>query len=339
MAVNSSVPNDYSVLLSYSPPLLTAAGVITVITTIIGVIGNSLTIIALLRNSKMRTVAAAFIASLCISDFLICIIVLPFGAHQFFVGTWTHGRFLCTLIPMLRYGSVGVSLLSIATISINRYILIAWPNLYPKVFTKLKVSLYIGIIWAFSYGLQIPTIFGVWGVFGFDEKLGTCSICKDKNGRSAKTALFIIGFVLPAIIIVVSYSKIYWVVRTSHKRLNKHGSTLNTKRSDMRITKMFLVIFLCFTVCYLPLTIAKVFDPNLKSPPLLIVAYILLYLAACLNPVIYVTMNKQYRQAYFDTVKCRVGSSYDSSSPVQQNSKSIMSVVFLKNVVSPNPKV
>ncbi|KAF5302204.1 hypothetical protein FQA39_LY10243 [Lamprigera yunnana] len=235
----------------YSRPLLTAAGVISIITMIVGILGNLLTVIALLRNSKMRTVAAAFIA---------------------------------------------------------------------------------------SYVLQVPTIFGVWGVFGFDDKLGTCSILKDNNGYSSKTALFIVGFVLPAIVIIVSYSKIYWVVRKSHKRLSKHGTGLNTKRSDMRITKMFLVIFLCFTVCYLPLTMSKVFDPDLKNPPLLISAYILLYFASCLNPVIYVTMNKQYRQAYFDTLKCRVGSSFDSNSPVQQHSRSIMSVVFLKNVVSPNPK-
>lgn len=279
-----------------------------------------------------------FCYSLCVSDLLFCFLVLPFGASQFFHGTWVHGDLLCILVPMMRYGSVGVSLLSVATISINRYILIAWPSLYPKVYTKAKVALYIGIIWLCSYGLQIPTLLGIWGVFGFDEKLGTCSIKKDEHGHSSKTALFIIGFVLPCIIIIVCYSKIYWVVRKSHKRLTKHGSGIDTKRSEMHITKMFLVIFLCFTVCYLPLTIAKVFDPDVQSPVLLVLGYLLLYFAACLNPVIYVTMNKQYRQAYFDTLKCRVGSNLDSTSPVQ-HSKSIMSVVFLRNAVNPHPKV
>lgn len=277
-----------------------------------------------------------FCCSLCISDLLFCFLVLPFGASQFFHGTWIHGDLLCTLVPMMRYGSVGVSLLSVATISINRYILIAWPSIYPRIYTKLKVALYIGIIWVFSYGLQIPTLLGVWGKFGFDEKLGTCSIKKDENGHSSKTAMFVIGFVLPCIVIIVCYSKIYWVVRKSHKRLSKHNTGVDTKRSEMHITKMVLVIFLCFTICYLPLTVAKVFDPDVKSAPLLVLGYLLLYFAACVNPVIYVTMNKQYRQAYFDTLKCRVGSNFDSSSPVQ-HSKSIMSVMFLRNAVSPNP--
>lgn len=54
---------NYLILLffRYSRPMLTAAGVITLIVMIVGVMGNLLTVVALLRNSKIRTVAAAFI--------------------------------------------------------------------------------------------------------------------------------------------------------------------------------------------------------------------------------------------------------------------------------------
>ncbi|XP_025836884.1 G-protein coupled receptor moody isoform X2 [Agrilus planipennis] len=319
--------------------MLTAAGVATILIMVVGIAGNLLTVIALLRNSKIRTVAAAFIASLCISDLLFCLVVLPFAASQFFLGTWIHGDILCYIIPMMRYGSVGVSLLSVATISINRYILIAWPNQYTKIYTKTKVAFYISLIWLFSYGTQIPTLMGMWGVFGFDKKLGTCSIKKDQNGNSPKVALFVLGFVIPCLIIVICYSKIYWVVHKSQKRLQQHGSLMDTKRSEMRVTRMVLVIFFCFVICYLPLTLVKVFDGDVKYPAVHILGYLLLYCAACVNPVIYVTMNKQYRQAYFDTLKCRVGNSYDSNSPIQHHSKSIMSVMFAKhNTVSPNPK-
>lgn len=64
-----------------------------------------------------------------------------------------------------------------------RYILIAWPQLYTKIYTKTKVFLYISLIWVFSYGLQIPMLLGKWGVYGMDDKLGTCSIKRDENGE------------------------------------------------------------------------------------------------------------------------------------------------------------
>lgn len=48
--------------------------------------------------------------------------VLPFAISGFWNRTWSHGRPLCLLVPFLRYGNVGVSLLSIALITLNRYV-------------------------------------------------------------------------------------------------------------------------------------------------------------------------------------------------------------------------
>ncbi|KAJ8984429.1 hypothetical protein NQ317_012492, partial [Molorchus minor] len=324
----------------YSQPMLTAAGAFTIIIMVVGVLGNSLTIMALLRYSKLRTVAAAFIASLCISDLLFCFLVLPFASSQFFHGTWIHGHVLCIMIPTLRYGSVGVSLLSIASISINRLILIAWPHLYQKIYTKLKVAIYITLTWCFSYGLQIPTLLGIWGTYGMDEKLGTCSIKEDKRGHSSKTILFAVGFALPCVIIVISYANIYWVVRTSHKRLQQHNTGNKYKRSEMKITKMVLVIFVCFVVCYLPIALVKVFDPDVRHAPLHVLGYLLIYLSSCVNPVVYVTMNRQYRVAYLDTLLCKYNSNLDSQQTQPPQSKTPnLSVTYLKNMVNSSPKV
>ncbi|XP_018565150.1 G-protein coupled receptor moody-like isoform X1 [Anoplophora glabripennis] len=332
--------SQFSELVRYSRPMLTAAGIFTVVIMVVGVLGNLLTLVALLRHSKLRTVAAAFIASLCISDLLFCFLVLPFSASQFFHGAWIHGDVLCVMIPTLRYGSVGVSLLSVASISINRYILIAWPHLYQKIYSRLKVAIYISLIWIFSYGLQIPILLGKWGVYGMDKKLGTCSINKDEHGHSSKTALFVIGFALPCIIIVICYAKIYWVVRQSHKKLQQHNTGNKYKRSEMRITKMVLVIFLCFVVCYLPITLVKIFDQEVKQPLLHVVGYLLIYLSSCVNPVVYVTMNKQYRVAYLETLRCKYNSNLDSQQTQPPQSKTHnMSVTYLKNMVSQSPKV
>ncbi|XP_026482415.1 G-protein coupled receptor moody-like [Ctenocephalides felis] len=82
------------------------------------------------------------------------------------------------------------------------------------------------------------------------------------------------------------------------------SSGARMKRNEWRITKMVLAIFLSFVVCYLPITIAKVADPEVKYPGLHIMGYILLYLSACINPIIYVIMNKQYRQAYKTVLLC-----------------------------------
>lgn len=73
---------------------------------------------------------------------------------------------------------------------------------------------------------------------------------------------------------------------------------------DKKLLKMILVIFVCFLVCYLPITITKTFkDIDLRN--LNILSYILIYLTTCTNPIIYVVMSSEYRQAYKNLLMCR----------------------------------
>lgn len=57
--------------------------------------------------------------------------------------------------------------------------------------------------------------------------------------------------------------------------MRKHATTNSTgkekreskaKRNEWRITKMVLAIFLSFLLCYLPITIIKVYDGNVRFP-------------------------------------------------------------------------
>ncbi|XP_053950124.1 G-protein coupled receptor moody [Anastrepha ludens] len=344
----------------FSPALLTFAGVATFIIMIVGIFGNFLTVAALYKCPKVRNVAAAFIISLCMADLLFCAIVLPFSALRFIQGTWTHGSFLCKLIPFIQYGNIGVSLLCIAMITINRYVMIAHHGSYGKIYRKHWIAVMIIFCWAFSYGMQLPTLLGVWGKFDYDERLETCSIMSDNHGHSSKTTLFITAFLIPGMVIIACYTKIFWVVRQSELRLKKHANQQNSipnnlrptqtptgtvveseqnrmssnfasdssfstdtkqdimqkpsrikdqremraKRNEWRITKMVLAIFLSFVICYLPITIAKVADKDVEHPNFHIFSYIMLYLSACVNPIIYVIMNKQYRKAYKTVIMC-----------------------------------
>ncbi|KAG7197664.1 hypothetical protein KM043_016484 [Ampulex compressa] len=191
--------------------------------------------------------------------------------------------------------------------------------------------------WTFSYGMQVPTLLEAWGRFDYDKNLETCSILKDTRGRTSKTFLFVMGFVIPCVVIVGCYAKIFWVVRRSESRMRKHTSPtikspyvpgrdikeIKQRRSEWRITKMVLAIFLSFVACYLPITIVKVADVEVRYPEFQVLGYLLLYFASCVNPIIYVIMNKQYRQAYAGVIGCqriRAGlTPYGSSAPAAQH--------------------
>ncbi|VVC28357.1 G protein-coupled receptor, rhodopsin-like,GPCR, rhodopsin-like, 7TM [Cinara cedri] len=295
--------------------IMNAAAFMTLLIMCIGILGNGLTIIALLKSPRIRNVASAFIISLGAADLLFCIAVLPFSASRFLDFNWTQNPLLCSMVPFFQYGNVGVSLLFISMITINRYIMIVHTSLYNSIYRPIWIALMITFCLILAFGMQVPTLLGVWGEFKHDPKLGTCSITVDKWGRSSKTALFITGFIIPCIVIVCCYTGIFWVIRKSENRMLKHQvstrsdstvknmQAIKRKRNEWRITKMVLAIFLSFVICYLPITIIKTSDPNVRYPILHLIAYITLYASACFNPIIYVIMNKQYRKAYKSVLK------------------------------------
>lgn len=160
---------------------------------ILGIFGNLLTIFALVRCPKVRNVAADFIISLCVADCLFCLIVLPFMAMRYIEGSWTHGDgILCTFVPFVQYGNVGVSLLCIAMITINRlnqklklhnrttklitvfiyrYIMIAHYSTYARIYKRRWITFMIVFCWVFSYGFQLPTFFKIWGKLFVKDKI------------------------------------------------------------------------------------------------------------------------------------------------------------------------
>lgn len=74
---------------------------------------------------------------------------------------------------------------------------------------------------------------------------------------------------------------------------------------DRRLLKMILVIFVSFVVCYLPITVTKIWKNVTEVHTINIMGYLLIYLTTCINPIIYVVMSSEYRQAYWNLLLCR----------------------------------
>jgi len=301
---NSSNSSDDSILLRSPTSLRITVSCLVIVISILGVVGNSLTIAALVRSPKLRNLTVAFIISLCASDMVCCVAVMPFSAFYFITGKdfAADSPVLCVLQPTLRYCNVGVSLLTIAMITINRCVMITFHEHYARIYTKKSVALMVAFTWIFALTLLIPTLSGKFGRFGYDAMNGSCSIM---GSSTAKMSYFLIGFLIPCIVIVVCYARIFCVVRKSDLRVRGHSQkgakgsrSISTGGSDWRLTKMILAVFLSFVFCYLPATVVKVADRRSNYPNMHLIAYVFIYLSACINPVIYVTMNRQYRRAY-----------------------------------------
>ena len=67
---------------------------------------------------------------------------------------------------------------------------------------------------------------------------------------------------------------------------------------DLRLTKMMLTIFISFLVCFLPLMLVNVVDDDVAFPAIHIIASVLAWMSATINPFIYAFKNRQYQQVF-----------------------------------------
>ena len=86
-------------------------------------------------------------------------------------------------------------------------------------------------------------------------------------------------------------------------RSKRHPGRMTAK--DRKLLQMILVIFVSFIVCYMPITIVKLLSKDLDLGALNIIGYVLIYLTTCINPIIYVVMSSEYRQAYKNLLTCK----------------------------------
>jgi protein trapped in endoderm-1 len=99
--------------------------------------------------------------------------------------------------------------------------LIACHSLYDRIYTRHYIVLQILFAWAFSFSIMLPPLLGVWGRLGYHAPTFSCTILR-QNNASPKKFLFVFGFLLPCVVIILSYGCIYWKVRRSRLKLQAH---------------------------------------------------------------------------------------------------------------------
>ena len=70
------------------------------------------------------------------------------------------------------------------------------------------------------------------------------------------------------------------------------------RKEDIKLTKMMLTIFILFLVCFLPLMLVNVVDDDMKMPSIHVVASVLAWMSASINPFVYAIQNQQYQEAF-----------------------------------------
>ena len=300
---------------------------------VLGACGNALVFIAFWKDKSLRTTPNVFVVNLAVTDFLFCVVVLPLTSATFIQGEWKLGLHVCNLQALMFGTNLNATLVTMTTISINRFILIRHRIKYKTVYTKRNVTFMIFGIWCYAIIVASRPFYDL-GKYVFNPNTAFCSIDK-KPDSASRISRFVAYFTLYANIIIVMrcYVGIYRAVRqhrrqikcnTGHNPENTTGNTTghNTGHrtghrtghssqnrglrkvqvvgEDVHIAKTLFVVICLFGICWFPTAIAGIVVVfGTKIPGL--VQEMLMFtvcLASVVNPLVYAVRNRRFRRTF-----------------------------------------
>ncbi|XP_072028339.1 G-protein coupled receptor moody-like [Amphiura filiformis] len=237
--ITSSKLDNAVSLYSYTQRIV--VGMICLLIFIFGSVGNSLVIIAVLLSRKLHTPPNVFVVSLATADLLTSVSLIWNVVALLGPNGWPlqNATWLCTVAGYIVLDCIGVSLLNLAAISLNRYILITKPyNKYRKVYSPVKIGLMVIFTWVIpSLLLLLLSLIRLIG-FGYNNKLFLCNEL-EQHPQSELTLLLVKVLItlLVLVTVIISYILVYRHVRQHFKKKRRRElNSLNMQVSTSGAT-------------------------------------------------------------------------------------------------------
>ncbi|XP_065336735.1 cholecystokinin receptor type A-like [Cloeon dipterum] len=125
---------------------------------ILSILGNSLVVITLMQNRRMRTVTNVFLLNLAIADLLLGVFCMPFTLVGQLLSNFIFGYAMCKVIPYFQAVSVFVTVWTLVAISMERYFAICRPLQSRQWQTRFHAYKVIGYVWLAAFVLNLPIL-------------------------------------------------------------------------------------------------------------------------------------------------------------------------------------
>uniref|UniRef100_A0A3B5ACJ2 G-protein coupled receptors family 1 profile domain-containing protein n=1 Tax=Stegastes partitus TaxID=144197 RepID=A0A3B5ACJ2_9TELE len=276
---------------------------------IVGLAGNSLVIVAILKLDKMSSSTTVYIFNLAVADGLF-MVGLPFIASQNFQNHWMFGDIACKAVMVLDGINQFTSVFCLTVMSIDRYMALAEPLRFARFRTPRCAKIVSAFLWLFSLLTILPM------ALHFSASGGLClpDFVSDAWWLGVLSYTFVMGFALPFMVMTASYTALLVTLRS--QRLRTSTPNQESHRLERQVTKMVVAVVVVFGMCWLPfytfnfcslyqsglvLTFARAFE----------FVVLLSYSWSCANPILYACLSDTFRR-HFRTLLCPVAKSSPS---------------------------
>ncbi|XP_043086883.1 somatostatin receptor type 2 [Puntigrus tetrazona] len=268
---------------------------------IVGLAGNSLVIVTILKLDKMSSATTVYIFNLALADGLF-MVGLPFIAIQNFQDQWIFGDAVCKLVMVLDGINQFTSVFCLTVMSVDRYMALVDPLRFARWRTPKRAKIIAALMWFISLFPVIPM------AIHFSANYGLCTvdphIASDAWWLAFLSYTFVLGFALPFTVMIVFYTALLVTLRSSRQQM----SSVESHRFEKQVTKMVVAVVSVFGICWLPFYVfnfcsLQQIDLVLDFTRGFEFVVLLSYSWSCANPILYACLSETFRR-HFHALLC-----------------------------------
>lgn len=326
-----------------SPLQTTLVSILLSIVILGTVIGNILVCVAVCMVRKLRRPCNYLLVSLAVSDLCVAILVMPTALLFEVLDKWNFGSVFCDIWVSFDVLSCTASILNLCAISVDRYWAITKPLEYGVKRTPRRMMLCVALVWLGAACISLPPLLILGNEHVNERNEPTCLVCQNFGYQIYAT---LGSFYIPLSVMLFVYYQIFRAARrivldekraqtrlentmnggTKEKPIETTGGTIigspHQKKLRFQLAKerkastTLGIIMSAFTICWLPFFILALVRPFLDQDPknpivpktLNSVFLWLGYANSLLNPIIYATLNRDFRKPFQEILYCRCNS-------------------------------
>ncbi|XP_063275968.1 G-protein coupled receptor 15-like [Prinia subflava] len=285
---------------------------------LVGIVGNSILIVALIVKRRVQRLIDIFIINLAASDFIFLTTLPLWVDMEVSDDGWRAGAFLCKASSYVISVNMYCSILLLTCMSADRYLAIMQPSIARRVRTRSCSTALCICVWLLSCCLGVPTLLS-----RELKKQDGKTHCADKAVTEAKQfmslMLLILAFFFPLLSILTFYCSIT-------KRLCVHYQKAGKRDKKLRKSiKIVFIVVAAFVVSWVPFNLFKLMTillRLLKQPDCfsgtvaqmgIKVSSPFAFANSCANPLIYFCFDNYIRRAMLQCLCPQVKISSNSS--------------------------
>ncbi|XP_025157605.1 octopamine receptor beta-3R isoform X4 [Harpegnathos saltator] len=337
------VASDYELLVVVEPrnvALTALKGAVMVGIIVTALLGNALVIASVRRHRKLRVPTNRYVVSLAAADFLVAVCAMTFNASvELSGGRWLLGPVMCDVWNSMDVYFSTASILHLCCISVDRYYAIVRPLEYPAIMRTVTVSAMLASAWCLPALISFIPIFMGW--YTTQRQLDFLKehpqIYKEAVRQRAALSRASSSTVLSSAVHArrasggsrhhsrtshqlllhpsdaSDYGRPPLSYRASAAELNvENGTSIRQQtkswRAEHKAARTLGIIMGAFILCWLPfflwyLTTSLCGETCYCPDTVVSVLFWIGYFNSALNPLIYAYFNRDFRDAFKDTLK------------------------------------